>query len=308
MGRRWRRLGAGALAVLVAVAAVEAILRWGWGSRPAPGPPRPRHRVRVGPVGRVPAVGQHDLDNALGMRAPDPPSPSRPSDRRVLVIGDSVVYGEHRLDQSETVAARMTVALEADPALAGCRPIVLPMAVSSWGPINQAAFLARDGLHGADVAALVISPTTWPRFPMAGRPACRIGCRRRAGHWRRGPPAAPAVVVARAGATAGPAGGEVDGQPGRPRRDGRSAGRGRPDPGGRLPPDDPRAGGDDPARAGGGARLGRRAGLEVVDRIVSGPGPSGYRDLIHPNAAGADDLARELAAVVSPHLASCSAD
>ena len=309
MGRRWRRLGGGALALLVVVAVAEAILRWGVGLGDPPlarlDPDTEYELVRSAEYRRW---GNTISINALGMRAPDPPAPSRPSDRRVLVIGDSVVYGGHRLDQSETVAARMTAALETDPALAGCRPIVLPMAVSSWGPINQAAFLARDGLHGADVAALVISAHDLAEVP-DGReasvpyglssPGWAIGdavhlLRQRLSSPEPGPPLAPleerwaanlaalnemADRLAAAGVTL-----EVVYHPT------------TLELAGTMPPE--RALVLDWA-------AGR--GLEVVDRIVSGPGPSGYRDLIHPNAAGSDDLARELAAVVSPHLASCSA-
>lgn len=91
--------------------------------------------------------------NAHGLRAPalaDQPTEDAP---RVLVIGDSVIYGNHFLDQSETVAARMTQAL----ATATCTPLAVPVAVSSWGPLNQAAYLQRHGTFGAKVALIVLS-------------------------------------------------------------------------------------------------------------------------------------------------------
>jgi hypothetical protein len=54
-------------------------------------------------------------------------------------------------------AARLTEALAADPHLAGCTVLALPMATSSWGPVNQAAFLRREGSFGAVVAVMVVS-------------------------------------------------------------------------------------------------------------------------------------------------------
>jgi len=91
--------------------------------------------------------------NGQGLRAPDltkVPSPDQP---RVLVIGDSVIYGNHFLDQSETVAAQMSK----DLITSTCQPLAVPVAVSSWGPVNQAAYLKRHGDFGAKVALIVLS-------------------------------------------------------------------------------------------------------------------------------------------------------
>ena len=52
---------------------------------------------------------------------------------RVLLIGDSVVYGNHFLDQADTISARLTTLLRADAVLANCQPLVMAMAASSWG-------------------------------------------------------------------------------------------------------------------------------------------------------------------------------
>lgn len=91
--------------------------------------------------------------NAQGLRTAEL-APQKPDGQhRMLLIGDSVIYGGHFLDQSETIAAQMAKTL----ASANCAPRVLPAAVSSWGPENQAAFLKKRGTFGADWAAIIVS-------------------------------------------------------------------------------------------------------------------------------------------------------
>lgn len=295
--------------MVVVVALAEAVLRWGVGLGDPPlarlDPDTEYEMVRSVEYRRW---GNTISINALGMRAPDPPEPPTADDRRILVIGDSVVYGEHRLDQSETVAARLTEALAGDPALDGCRPIVLPMAVSSWGPINQAAFLARDGWHGAEVAALVVSAHDLAEVPdgraasvpyRLSSPGWAVGdavqlLRQRVSSPEPGPPLAP--LEERWAANLAALDEIAD----------RLADAGVP-----LTivyhPTTPELAGTIPPERAMVFDWAAGRGLDVVDRAVSGSGASGYRDLIHPNAAGSDDLARELAAVLGPDLRPCSA-
>jgi hypothetical protein len=72
-------------------------------------------------------------------------------------VGDSVVYGNHALDQSETIAAQARAVLAQAPALANCVVQVMPAAASSWGPPNQEAFLQEVGLLDADAAFVLLS-------------------------------------------------------------------------------------------------------------------------------------------------------
>lgn len=104
--------------------------------------------------------------NAQGMRARDVPPALKPQERRLLLIGDSVIYGGHFLTQSETIAAQMESHLTQQ---SDCQITVLPLAVSSWGPVNQAAFLSRDGTHGATGAAILVSAHDLYDVPQAGR-------------------------------------------------------------------------------------------------------------------------------------------
>lgn len=92
--------------------------------------------------------------NRYGMRAPDHPPQAVGQERRVLLIGDSVVYGNHFLDQAETISLQLAPRLEST---LGCKVTVMPAAASSWGPVNQAAFLKEVGTLDADLAILIVS-------------------------------------------------------------------------------------------------------------------------------------------------------
>lgn len=95
--------------------------------------------------------------NAYGQRSAEFPATPPANERRALLIGDSVVYGNHFLDQTETIALQMATAL-ADPlTVEGCVPRVIPVAVSSWGPVNQAAYLTRYGVFGAKTVLIIVS-------------------------------------------------------------------------------------------------------------------------------------------------------
>ncbi len=93
--------------------------------------------------------------NAFGMRGEDfSPHKTQADELRVLVLGDSVVYGGHRVDQSEIATSLLPVLLEKELG----RPVtVANIASSSWGPPNILAYLKRFGVFDADIAILVIS-------------------------------------------------------------------------------------------------------------------------------------------------------
>jgi hypothetical protein len=147
-----------AIGTLVLVFAVECILRWAVGLGDPP-------LARLDPVTEyelVPSAsykrwGNQVTINADGMRGPEHPALPDVQERHVLLIGDSVVYGGHFLDQSETISAQMLQVFSDDTRLAGCTVRVLPMAASSWGPVNQAAFLEEYGTFGATAAGIVVS-------------------------------------------------------------------------------------------------------------------------------------------------------
>jgi hypothetical protein len=137
---------------------VEAVLRWGVGMGHPP-------LVRLNPTTEYELIGPaayhrwgNEISvNAQGMRAPAFEPDPGPNARRILLIGDSVVYGGHFLDQSETIASQVAAQLSELDQFDECEILVLPVAASSWGPVNQAGFLERDGTFGAQSAGIVVS-------------------------------------------------------------------------------------------------------------------------------------------------------
>lgn len=153
--RRARWLAFAALGLL---ALAELGLRFGLGLGDPPLVTRdPAAEYRLVPSADYTRFGNRITINRFGMRGPDHPPDASATERRVLLIGDSVVYGNHFLDQSQTIAVQMTTALQALPGLTGCQARAMAAAASSWGPVNQAAYLADIGTLDADLAILIAS-------------------------------------------------------------------------------------------------------------------------------------------------------
>lgn len=138
--------------------AIECVLRWGIGFGDPPlARLDPSIEYELVPSATYRRWGNTIAINSYGMRAPEHPTLPSKRDRHLLLIGDSVIYGGHFLEQSETISAQLGQLLRIDPRLVGCTIRVLPMAVSSWGPVNQAAFLQKNGTFGASAAGIVVS-------------------------------------------------------------------------------------------------------------------------------------------------------
>ena len=101
--------------------------------------------------------------NQYGMRADDfPPRKSTPNELRVLVVGDSIVYGGVRIDQSEIDTELLKRALQQQLG----RPVVVGNAsAKSWGPPNELAYLKRYGTLDADVVILELSSHDYADAP-----------------------------------------------------------------------------------------------------------------------------------------------
>jgi hypothetical protein len=101
--------------------------------------------------------------NAYGMRADDfPPHKSSPKELRVLIVGDSVVYGGVRIDQRliDTEILKRNLQRQYH------RPVVIGNAsAKSWGPPNELAYLKRFGIFDADVVVLELSSHDYADAP-----------------------------------------------------------------------------------------------------------------------------------------------
>jgi hypothetical protein len=97
------------------------------------------------------------------MRADDfPPHKASPQELRVLVVGDSVIYGGVRIDQRliDTEILKRNLQRQYH------RPVVVGNAsAKSWGPPNELAYLKRFGTFDADVVILELSSHDYADAP-----------------------------------------------------------------------------------------------------------------------------------------------
>ena len=101
--------------------------------------------------------------NRYSMRADDfPAQKSSPNELRVLVVGDSVVYGGVRVDQHEIA----TEILKRDLEKSLGRPIVVANAsAKGWGPPSELAYVRKFGIFNADVVILELSSHDYADVP-----------------------------------------------------------------------------------------------------------------------------------------------
>jgi hypothetical protein len=102
------------------------------------------------------AVVQGGLDmrtNQWGMRS-DAVAETRPADAfRVMVIGDSIVFGHTNISHDDLATTRLSRVRMDD----GRRIEALNVSATSWGPGNMLAWLDRFGMLEADAIVLVLS-------------------------------------------------------------------------------------------------------------------------------------------------------
>jgi hypothetical protein len=101
--------------------------------------------------------------NRYSMRADDfPPQKSSPAELRVLVIGDSIIYGGVRIDQEDIDTEILKRDLERQLG----RPLVVGNAsAKSWGPPNELAYLERFGTLDSDIVVLELSSHDYADSP-----------------------------------------------------------------------------------------------------------------------------------------------
>lgn len=299
-----RRLVLGLALVATAVGTAELGLRFGLGLGDPPlARLDPATEYELVPSARYRRWGNAIEVNSHGMRGREPGPPDS-GERRVLLIGDSVVYGTNLLDQDETIGAQLERRLSA----AGCETLALPLAASSWGPENQRAALERTGVLGAGAAVILLSSHDLHDVPLPSsdilpyrltRPWGAIGDaveivlerRRQAGRYRAMAPLEARALQSLAALDA--MADQLAAAGIRPvlayhptlseRRDGAAAARAR------------------------FLDWAQARGLRFLDLgAAAGDGSEGYRDDIHPNALGAAQIAAALAEVLALDLPPCA--
>lgn len=159
MNRRWKV----ALLAVGVVGVVELLLRvYGYGDPPLMRLDPKLEYVSV--AGTYQRFGRTIRINSLGMRG-DEPRPI-PPDLRILLIGDSIVHGTYRTDQDETISAAL--ARELSRLRPDVTVEVFNAATSSWGPVNQRAYLESVGTLDATVCVWVLSSHDRRDVPVPG--------------------------------------------------------------------------------------------------------------------------------------------
>lgn len=112
-------------------------------------------------VGYYPAPGQQIRRyggsisiNSLGMRAPEYPA-RKPAGRfRILMLGDSTLYGGSYIDQGELYARRLEKLLNEQ---GGGRQVeVLNMSANGWGPFHELGYVGKFGTFESDLAIVCL--------------------------------------------------------------------------------------------------------------------------------------------------------
>jgi lysophospholipase L1-like esterase len=152
--RRW--LYRFILIALVALIALELYARFGLGLGDPPlVMTDPEIEYLFQPSRRYHRFGHRIEINSHSMRAEEfPARRSDPREIRILVIGDSIVFGTTQVDQADIATERLKVRLrdELD------RPVVVGNAsAGSWGPENELAYVRTHGFFDADVIIIVFN-------------------------------------------------------------------------------------------------------------------------------------------------------
>lgn len=164
-GRRWPVMILG-LALLLIVAEV-GLRMFGYGD--------PVLYVNDPVVGYYPKAvqdvtrqGKRITINAQNMRSIPIDASKPPGAFRILMLGDSTLYGGAYVDQADIYANRVDALLEKD---AG--PVeILNMGVNGWGPFHALAWVEQFGHYNADLAVITLpyADVFRPLTPLASKP------------------------------------------------------------------------------------------------------------------------------------------
>jgi hypothetical protein len=145
-------LGLGVVALLLS----EALLRlWGFGA-PVLYVSDPQAGFYPAPNQVVDRYAGRIETNQYGMRSPIRSREKPAGTFRVLMVGDSTLYGGSYVDQEDLYSRQLESQLKH---AAGGRPVeVLAIGVNSWGPFHEIGYIEKFGTFGADLV-LVQLPT-----------------------------------------------------------------------------------------------------------------------------------------------------
>ncbi len=97
--------------------------------------------------------GRVEINN-FGMRSPDIKLSKKAGDLRILMLGDSTLYGGSYMEQDELYARRLEHSLnsEQNPG----KVEVLSVGVNAWGPYHKLGYIKKFGTFGAGLAIIAM--------------------------------------------------------------------------------------------------------------------------------------------------------
>lgn len=106
------------------------------------------------PNQKLDRYGGRVLVNSLGMRAPDYPLEKPAGKFRILMLGDSTLWGGSYVDQDQLYARILDRKL--DEHTGGDHVEVLNMGVNGWGPFHERGYVEAFGTFGADLVMVCL--------------------------------------------------------------------------------------------------------------------------------------------------------
>jgi hypothetical protein len=118
------------------------------------------------------------------MRSPNVSAAKPEGAFRILMLGDSTLYGGSYIDQAELYASRLEDLLNQNPGVLPNSPKrveVLCMGVNGWGPQHELAYVQKFGVFDADLAMVMGPPNDAyrPRYGLEPLPFYAEGRRPR---------------------------------------------------------------------------------------------------------------------------------
>jgi hypothetical protein len=153
LGKRRRPLIATAVVLLIAVIIGELVLRYFGFGRPVLYVADAQAGFYLAPNQSEKRYGGRVFINSHSMRSPEVSRHKPDNTFRVLLIGDSTLYGGSYVDQDEIYSTLLEKRLRE---AAGPRVEVMNLGVNAWGPFHELGFIDKFGTYGADLAVVCL--------------------------------------------------------------------------------------------------------------------------------------------------------
>jgi hypothetical protein len=92
--------------------------------------------------------------NRFGMRSDEVEAKKPPGVFRILMLGDSTLYGGSYLDQDDLYSTRLVTLLDQRKGGAAGKVEILAMGVNGWGPFHERGYVRKFGTFEADLAII----------------------------------------------------------------------------------------------------------------------------------------------------------